>query len=258
MDMRKIKRILLKDIAKNKTIPEHEQIDLIKKIKNGESSQIDKLIKCNARFILKVALQHKTQNISIPELVNEGVIGMIHAAKRFDINSGNKFLSYAVWWIRQAMVKAINNRSIQIPSNITSNYSKLEKAKEKSLQELGCMDIKYIAKETGCTIKDVEGSFILQPISINSPLNRDSTTTVESLLVSEEEDIVQKIIKKEECKELLSCLNARQRKIVTLYFGFKGKTFNLEQIGEHLHISKERVRQLLQRAIKTMRGHKRK
>lgn len=259
MDEQKIKCLLLKDIVKTKPLPEHEQIELLKKIKSGDHTQINKLIKSNLKFILQVAFQHKNQNITVPELVSEGVIGMIHAAKRFDLNSKNKFISYAVWWIRQTMVKAINNKTIQIPSNITSNYSRIEKAKEQCLQELGYIDFEYMAEKAKCSITDIKGSFIQQPVSIYSPINDDTNSTIESTLASNEKDVLQQIIKKEECKELMRGLNARQRKIVKMYFGFyNNNSMNLKKIGEHFQISKERVRQLLKKSIKDMKNKNKK
>lgn len=253
--MDKTFRLLIKEISQCHVLPENEQLALIKQIKtNNDPEAINKLIKSHIKIILTIATKYQNDDVSVPELVNEGALGLLQAVKRFNEKYENKFISYAVWWIRQAMLQHVgNSKLIRPPADNYSKQKTIEKAKEMSLQKFQNINLDYITKVTSKSLQELDS---LEPqtfISLSKPFNDDSDLSIEDYLKVDEEDQLSKLIKTSLCDKLLKGIKGKPRKIVELYFGFIGEPKNLEDIAKKFDISKERVRQIKEKTIKTIR-----
>ena len=238
---------------------------MAKKAKEGDVASIQKLTVHNLRFVVSVAKQYQHQGILLEDLINEGNLGLIRAAQKFDESRGFKFISYAVWWIRQGIIQTIteNGKAVRMPTNKVRNYNKVnyffenfvkEHHREPSVDELQ----KYINDEN----IDVREAFVFgnQSTSIDAGLSSDDEDfTLSNVLVDESETSEDKLVNQFLAKDIensLSKLNKRQKEIVCMYFGlFEYERKTLEEIGEVFDITRERVRQIKDTAIRTLRMH---
>ena len=253
------------EINKIPLLSSEEELELAKKAKIGDVASIQKLTLHNLRFVVSVAKQYQNQGILLEDLINEGNLGLIRAAQKFDESRGFKFISYAVWWIRQGIIQTIteNGKSVRMPTNKVRNYNKVnyffesfmkEHHREPSVDELQ----KYINDEN----IDVREAFIFgnKSTSIDAGLSvEDDDFTLSNVLVDEgessEEKLTNQFLSKDIEKSLLK-LNKRQREIICMYFGlFDYERKTLEEIGEVFDITRERVRQIKDVAIRNMRMH---
>lgn len=256
----------LQEISREEMISSAEEIELAKRIKDGDQEAVDKLVLANLRFVVSVAKQYQNQGLSLQDLVNEGNYGLLVAAKRFDETRGFKFISYAVWWIRQSILHAIavKGRMIRLPLNkigvLNKVYSTSLALEQKLEREPSLAEI---AEETDYNFKNVNEVLKYQgkTLSMDAPLSNsegDDGFTMGDLLSSTQTLSVEKILNNDSLKieinEALKILSERERKIITMFFGLEGespKTY--EEISEALNLTRERIRQLKESSLKKLR-----
>ena len=253
----------LQEIGKVDLITAEEEVELAQKIRAGDENALDKLTKANLRFVVSVAKQYQNQGLTLPDLINEGNLGLIKAARRFDETRGFKFISYAVWWIRQSILQALaeQSRIVRLPLNkigsinkINKMYAFLEQANERvpSAEE--------IAKELDMTISDVKESMKNsgRHVSMDAPLVEGEDSNLYDVLRSGESPNPDKNLLHEslrtEIERALETLTPREADVVRLYFGLGEKhAMTLEEIGETFDLTRERVRQIKEKAIRRLK-----
>jgi len=250
----------LQEIGKEELISVEEEVELAQRIKKGDRAALEKLTKANLRFVVSVAKQYQNQGLSLPDLINEGNLGLMKAAQRFDETRGFKFISYAVWWIRQAILQALAEqaRIVRLPVNKIGSINRINRAfarleqeyeREPSSQEIADMlemiqdDVKEALKTNGRTI------------SMDAPISSEEDNTMYDVLQSNDTPSPDRNLINEslayEIERALSTLSPRESKVLKLYFGLGMKhPFTLEEIGEELSLTRERVRQIKEKAIK--------
>lgn len=255
----------LNEIAKLPLLQSGEEEELARRIREGDKAALDKLTQANLRFVVSVAKQYQNQGLSLNDLINEGNIGLIKAAKKFDETKGFKFISYAVWWIRQSILQALieQPRMVRLPMNKATFYNKLNKVvsefeqrnqREPSNEELAeILDI----KQSELTYLRASLSF---HTSTDAPVsNEEGATAAINLmsnddLASPEDGLLDESLKSD-LSRALALLTERELQIVRLYFGLNEKTqnYSLDEIGNMLGLTRERVRQLKDKALRKMR-----
>jgi RNA polymerase primary sigma factor len=250
----------LQEIGRVELISPEEEVVLARRIRSGDSEALKKLVKANLRFVVSVAKQYQNQGISLPDLINEGNLGLMKAAQRFDETRGFKFISYAVWWIRQAILQALaeQSRIVRLPVNkigsinrINRTFARLEQLfeREPSPQEIADMldmfpeDVKEALKTNGRTL------------SMDAPITSEEENSMYDLMQSTDTPSPDRNLINEslayEIERALNTLSPRESKVLKLYFGLGMKhPFTLEEIGEELTLTRERVRQIKEKAIK--------
>lgn len=254
----------LSDIAKIELISADEEIELAKRIKQGDEEALEKLTEANLRFVVSVAKQYQNQGLSLADLINEGNVGLMKAAKRFDETKGFKFISYAVWWIRQSILAAIveYSRLVRMPLNKVTSYNKVNEAyvsftqefeREPTHEELAEMlDVK--PRE----VKNVIRSST-RHVSMDAPIGEegDSTTRIDLYSLGDEESPDLKLMEQSLSDEIsygLSRLSPREVEVLSVYYGLNGKkAHTLDEIGDMFGLTRERVRQIRERAIRRLR-----
>lgn len=261
----------LKSLYDIKLLTPTEEKDLIERIENGDKTAIDELIKRNLRFVISVAKKYVSGNILLEDLVNEGNIGLIIAANKYDPKTGYRFISYAVWWIQKIIMEylAKYGKTIKLPANKINDITKLEKQRNELEQKYGRkVDINEIIQEFGCNVFDANYYHTLNnltnfnvtslDIEIDSD-NETSSTRLEMLYDEDEEETDNLLIKtdiKSEINKLLNHLSARDRQIMVALYGLDGKIpQNLNDVGESLTppLTRERIRQIKNKALKFLR-----
>ena len=253
----------LQEIGKVDLITAEEEVELAQKIRAGDTNALDKLTKANLRFVVSVAKQYQNQGLTLPDLINEGNLGLIKAAKRFDETRGFKFISYAVWWIRQSILQALaeQSRIVRLPLNkigsinkINKMYAFLEQANERvpSAEE--------IAKELDMTVNDVKESLKNsgRHVSMDAPLVEGEDSNLYDVLNSGESPNPDRQLLHEslrtEIERALDTLTPREADVVRLYFGLGNQhAMTLEEIGETFDLTRERIRQLEKLALCRLR-----
>jgi RNA polymerase primary sigma factor len=221
----------LNDIGKIPMLTAEDETELARRIREGDQEALDKLTRANLRFVVSVAKQYQNQGLSLSDLINEGNVGLMKAAKRFDETKGFKFISYAVWWIRQSILQAIveYSRIVRLPLNKVGSYNKVN---ERSNGRHVSVDAPISGEDGDSTMLDM--------ISGESNLEPDTALMEQSL--------------KDEVKQGLSILNIREVEVLSAYYGLDGnKPLTLEEIGELFGLTRERVRQIKERAIRRLR-----
>ena len=253
----------LQEIGKVDLITADEEVELAQRIKAGDQIALEKLTKANLRFVVSVAKQYQNQGLTLPDLINEGNLGLIKAAQRFDETRGFKFISYAVWWIRQSILQALaeQSRIVRLPLNkigsinkINKTFAFLEQAHERppSAEE--------IAKELDMTINDVKESMKNsgRHVSMDAPLVEGEDSNLYDVLEVENlqiqiEDLLHESLRTE-IERALETLTPREADVVRLYFGLGNQhPMTLEEIGETFDLTRERVRQIKEKAIRRLK-----
>jgi len=253
----------LQEIGKVDLITAEEEVELAQRIKAGDQIALEKLTKANLRFVVSVAKQYQNQGLTLPDLINEGNLGLIKAAQRFDETRGFKFISYAVWWIRQSILQALaeQSRIVRLPLNkigsinkINKTYAFLEQAHERA------PSAEEIAKELDMTINDVKESLKNsgRHVSMDAPLVEGEDSNLYDVLNSGESPNPDKTLLHEslrtEIERALETLTPREADVVRLYFGLgKQHAMTLEEIGETFDLTRERVRQIKEKAIRRLK-----
>lgn len=253
----------LHEIGKVELISAEEEVELARRIKKGDSEALDRLIKANLRFVVSVSKQYQNQGLSLPDLINEGNLGLIKAAQRFDETRGFKFISYAVWWIRQSILQALAEqaRIVRLPLNKIGSINKINKTFQKLEQEF----------EREPTIDELSHALEVAPedikeairssgrhVSMDAPLTHEEDGNLYDVILSKDApspdgDLLNESLRKE-IERALSTLTHREASIIRLYFGLNGKhPHTLEEIGEEFNLTRERVRQIKEKAIKRLK-----
>ncbi len=252
----------LQEINKEPMITPEEEVVLAHRIHNGDEEALEQLTKANLRFVVSVAKQYQGQGLGLIDLINEGNVGLITAAKKFDETRGFKFISYAVWWIRQSILQALaeNSRLVYLPLNQVNNLSKIHRFLSDFAQKNERMPSnEEIAEALGIDVEKVKT--IMQssgrPTSMDAPLADDEGSCLLDLLQSRdgsntERDLITGSLITE-VSAAVKKLPERERKVIEMFFGLNGPEMNLEDIGRELHLSRERVRQLKEKALKLLR-----
>ncbi len=253
----------LQEIGKVDLITADMEVELAQRIKAGDQIALEKLTKANLRFVVSVAKQYQNQGLTLPDLINEGNLGLIKAAKRFDETRGLKFISYAVWWIRQSILQALaeQSRIVRLPLNKIGSINKINKTFARLEQENERPpSAEEIAKELDMTVSDVKESMKNsgRHVSMDAPLIEGEDSNLYDVLNSGESPNPDKSLLHESLKveilRALETLTPREADVVKLYFGLgDAHPMTLEEIGETFDLTRERVRQIKEKAIRRLK-----
>ena len=253
----------LQDIGKEELITTDEEVQLAQRIRTGDQQALEKLCKANLRFVVSVAKQYQNQGLSLPDLINEGNLGLIKAARRFDETRGFKFISYAVWWIRQSILQALaeQSRIVRLPLNQVGTLSKMNKVSsrlEQRFERPPSSD--EIAKEMEISEHKVEETLRIstRTISMDAPLDQDDDLRFLDVFVAEDvpgtdEDLIRESLARE-VQRSLSTLAEKEREIINLFYGIGvPHNYTLEEIGDMFDLTRERVRQIKEKALRRLK-----
>jgi RNA polymerase primary sigma factor len=252
----------LKDVRKIDMISAEEEGELAKLVSEGDQRATEKLVKSNLRFVISVAKEYQNQGLPLSDLISEGNFGLIKAASKFDPTRGFRFISYAVWWVKQAIIQSLNDhaRTVRLPVNVTNNVSKLKKEMAKFEQTHGrkaTVNDKLFDKDG----KEFDMSILLHPTcgSLNEKINEDGDEVMDVIpdnsFIRPDEDIYTDEVLKSELEKTMSILSERERKIIEMYFGTDGSSMTLEQIGDEYGLTKERIRQIKEKALRKLKNN---
>ena len=255
----------LADIAREEMVSAEEEVILAQRIKSGDEDALERLVRANLRFVVSVAKQYQNQGISLPDLINEGNLGLIKAAQRFDETKGFKFISYAVWWIRQSILQAVaeQSRLVRLPLNQVGNLTKIKKTSSR-LEQLYHRQptIKEIAEELDLPEDKVIAAFRMntKQVSMDAPVGEDEDMSlIDTIIpegVSDTDDNITRKFDTAEIHRSMSILTDKEREIVNLYFGIDvSHNYTLEEIAYRLDLTRERVRQIKDKARKKLNQH---
>ncbi len=253
----------LQEIGKVDLLTPYDEIVLAVQIKKGDQKALEKLVKANLRFVVSVAKQYQNQGLSLGDLINEGNLGLIKAAKRFDETRGFKFISYAVWWIRQSILQAMaeQSRIVRLPLNRVGALNKIGKAYSNLEQEFEREPSAHeLATELDMDISEVSDTLKIsgRHVSMDAPFSQGEENRLLDVLENDEEPSPDFTLMSEslksEIERALSTLSEREAEVVKLYFGLnKEHSLTLEEIGEKFNLTRERVRQIKEKAIRRLR-----
>ncbi len=252
----------LHDIGKEELITPEEEVDLARRIKQGDQEALEKLTKANLRFVVSVAKQYQHQGLSLPDLINEGNLGLIKAAQKFDETKGFKFISYAVWWIRQCILQALaeQSRIVRLPLNkigalnkMNKTFSQLEQEHEREPSPDELADALDIPKEKIYSTMELSG----RHMSVDAPFQEGEDNSLLDVLSNPENPSTDHSLLEESLKQeidrTLNTLPEKERKVIRAFYGIGIKPLSLEEIGDSIGISRERTRQIKEKAIKHLR-----
>jgi RNA polymerase primary sigma factor len=253
----------LQEIGKVDLITAEEEVELARRIKQGDRVALEKLTKANLRFVVSVSKQYQNQGLTLPDLINEGNLGLIKAAQRFDETRGFKFISYAVWWIRQSILQALaeQSRIVRLPLNKIGSINKINKASARLEQGFEREpNVTEIAGELDMTETEVKESMrnAGRHVSMDAPLIQDEDNTMYDVLRSDEAPTPETGLLydslRKEIDRAISTLTGREADVVKYYFGLNGgHPMTLEEIGEKFDLTRERVRQIKEKAIRRLK-----
>jgi RNA polymerase primary sigma factor len=253
------------DVNKIEMITSEEEAELSQRIQQGDKAALDKLVNANLRFVVSVAKQYQNRNLTLNDLINEGNIGLIRAAEKFDHTRGFKFISYAVWWIRQAIMQAIaeNSRMVRMPLNRVSTLNKIKRAasgleqdlhREPTDEELS----EILDMELGEVKKTLEGN--MRQLSVSAPFSSDGDGSLLDVLEDENLEETDRVVNytdslQYETQRSLGMLREKDSNILRMFFGIgRENPMSLEQISEELGLTRERVRQLKEKSLRELRA----
>lgn len=237
------------EVRKKDTIDVNKEVELAKRIKEGDQKAMDELVSANLRFVISIAKDYQNSGLPLSDLISEGNYGLITAAKRFDHTKGYKFISYAVWWIRQSILQSLNEngRMVRLPANVISKITK----NKKDLEKMGANFSEY-----EYDINNIENDYPYV-LSLSSHVNEDGDELIDLIedttVKRPDHNLIKEGDMKYEISEALSFLSDRERSIIECYFGLNGERMTLEMIGEEFSLTKERVRQIKEKAIRKLR-----
>lgn len=259
-----ILRRYYEEISVEKPLTPEEEIQLASRVKKGDNEALDKLLHANLRFVVSIAKKYQNRGLSLEDLINEGNIGLIKAARRFDETRGFKFISYAVWWIRQTILQSIseNSRLIRLPLNVLGSLNKISKFKSEFERDYE-REPTYEEIETILQSEHINPALAKQlvegTVSMDSPIGRNESGTLIDILPGPEETDPGKFLSEESFREevnrALSSLNKREAIVIRMYFGIgRDLPSTLEEIGKKLNVTRERVRQIKEKALRKLRN----
>lgn len=252
----------LQEIGREEMISVEEEVELAQRIKKGDRKALERLTKANLRFVVSVAKQYQNQGLSLPDLINEGNLGLIKAAEKFDETRGFKFISYAVWWIRQSILQAIaeQSRIVRLPLNQVGSVNKINRMLNKFEQENERRpSIEEISLETNLPEDKVDEAMSANTrhVSVDAPFTEGDEGSLLDVLVNDSSPMADRQLVIEslqaEIKQALRMLNERERNVIEAFFGIDGPEMTLEEIGTKYGLTRERVRQIKEKAIRRLR-----
>lgn len=254
----------LQEIGREELVSVDEEVELARRIHDGDRKALERLVKANLRFVVSVAKQYQNQGLSLPDLINEGNVGLIKAAEKFDETRGFKFISYAVWWIRQSILQAIaeQSRMVRLPLNQIGSVNKINKELNKFEQEFERRpSAEEISERTDMPqdkINDVltAGS---HHVSVDAPFTDGEENTLLDTMASNDSTMADKELVAEslrtEINEILKCLSEKESNILKAFFGINMNEMTLDEIGTKYGLTRERVRQIKEKAIRQLRNN---
>lgn len=257
-------KIYLNEIGQIPLLSEEEERELGRKSSEGDAAARQKLAEANLRLVVSIAKHYTGRGVQLMDLIQEGNMGLMRAAEKYDYTKENRFSTYAFWWIKEAMQRAIDqqSREIRVPVHVAENMKKVQKVSKELQQELGREPLpKEIAEKIpGKTEKDIKDilSYLQSPVSLETPVGEEGENSlgdmVEDRTEATPEEAMDSLVRKEEVSELLDSLSDRERQVIRLRYGLEdGKTHTLEEIGNTLNVTRERVRQIEARAMEKLR-----
>lgn len=252
----------LQEIGREELVSPEEEVELAQRIRKGDKAALDKLTRANLRFVVSVAKQYQNQGLSLPDLINEGNLGLIKAAEKFDETRGFKFISYAVWWIRQSILQALaeQSRIVRLPLNQVGSLNKINKAlgrfeqeneRQPSNEELA--EMIEVPKDKIADTLRVSG----RHVSVDAPFVEGEDNSLLDILPNDDSPMADRGLVSEslstEIERALQVLTPREREIIKSFFGIGSQEMTLEEIGERLDLTRERVRQIKEKAIRKLK-----
>ena len=238
-------------------------MELGERIKAGDQEARQKMEEANLRLVVAIAKHYVGKGMAFMDLIQEGNMGLMHAVEKFDAGRGSKFSTYAVWWIKEAIMRALDSQSreIRVPVRVAQNMNKITKTERQMQQALGReVAAEEIAKELHMTTDEVERmqSYIKNPVSLETPVGEEEDGSLEDFIEDTQEqtpeDAVAALVQKEEVQELLATLSEKEQKVLRLRYGLEdGNVHTLEETGQVLGVTRERIRQLESRALEKLR-----
>ena len=263
VDMTEPLKIYLKEIGRIPLLTAEEELELGRQIAEGDTEARRKMEEANLRLVVAVAKHYAGKGMQFMDLIQEGNIGLMRAVEKFDYTKGSKFSTYAVWWIKEAILRALDSQSreIRVPVRVAQNMNKISKTERKMEQTLGReVAAEEIAKELHMTTEEVERmqSYIKNPVSLETPVGDEENSNLEDFIEDTQdqtpEEAVAALVQKEEVQEMLSTLTEKEQKILRLRYGLEdGNVHTLEETGQILGVTRERIRQLESRALEKLR-----
>ena len=253
----------LQEIGREELITVEEEVELSQRIREGDEAALQKLITANLRFVVSVAKQYQNQGLSLSDLIDEGNLGLIKAAQKFDETRGFKFISYAVWWIRQSILQAIaeQSRHVRVPLNKVGELNRVNKAQARFEQEHERRaSAEELAAELDLPIDRVSETLKYNghTVSVDAPFSEGEDNSLLDVLPNNDTPMADATLNQEslatEVERVLEQLGSRERDIVKMFFGIGCQEMTLEEIGEKFDLTRERVRQIKEKAIRSLRG----
>ncbi len=252
----------LKEVRKIPMLTPEEEVEITKKVAEGDEKAIEKLCRANLRFVISVAKEYQGQGVPLPDLINEGNFGLIKAATKFDHTRGFRFISYAVWWVKQAILQSLNDdsRTVRLPVNITNQISRIKKeiAKFEQNNQRPVLSGDVLVDKDG---NELDMRVLNHPTcgSLNEKINEDGDEVMDVVaddsFTRPDEMVLTEDVLKNELEKTMSILNERERKIIQMYFGMDGHSMTLEQIGDEYDLTKERIRQIKEKALRKLKNN---
>ena len=243
--------IYLKDVRKHDVIKPHQEIELAKRIAAGDDTAITELVSANLRFVIAIAKDYQNQGVSLADLISEGNYGLITAAKRFDHTKGYRFISYAVWWVKQGILQCLNDnsRTVRLPANMINKMSKVRKEIEKFEK----------THERSPSNLEIEYLHVPKCTYLSTPINEDGdelgSMLADDIFGSPDEVEKGDEMLKTHLEKVMEILSEREKEIINCYFGITGESMTLEAIGDEFDLTKERIRQIKEAAIRKIRNN---
>lgn len=244
--------IYMKDVRKTDLITTEKEVELAKRIAGGDDRALNELVSANLRFVIKIAKRYQNQGVPIADLISEGNYGLITAAKKFDHTKGFRFITYAIWWIKQCIIQSLNDdsRTVRLPGNMINKLTKIRK------------EVDLFEKENQRTPTSSEVQQVIVPscTSLNNPINEDGDELVNLIEnnIFSSPDIIKdedENVKNRGLNRAMKSLSGREIEIINCYFGITGEPMTLELIGEEFGLTKERIRQIKESAIRKIRNN---
>ena len=257
----------LQEIGRKDLITVDEEVELAQKIKQGDQAALDKLVSANLRFVVSVAKQYQNQGLSLPDLIDEGNLGLIKAAQKFDETRGFKFISYAVWWIRQSILQALaeQSRIVRLPLNQVGSLNKIGKALQRFEQENERRPSPAeLDEQLDVPVEKIADTMKVsgRHVSVDAPFVDGEDNSLLDVLPNEDSPMADSSLTQEslskEVNRALEQLNPRERDILKMFFGIGCQEMTLEEIGAKFDLTRERVRQIKEKAIRRLKGQKSK
>lgn len=254
----------LQEISREELVSVEEEVELAQRIRKGDRKALERLTRANLRFVVSVAKQYQNQGLSLPDLINEGNVGLIKAAEKFDETRGFKFISYAVWWIRQSILQALaeQSRIVRLPLNQVGAVGKINRILNKFEQENERRpSVDEISEHIDLPKEKIDEAMSVNghSVSVDAPFTNDENSLLD-VMVNDESPMADKQLVREslrtEINTALKVLNERERNIIEAYFGINQPELTLEEIGAKFDLTRERVRQIKEKAIRRLRDNR--